>query len=1374
MELSFGLTFVVLFFIVIGCFTIYFLVKKKLHVKSWNIHDTPTTEPWLFAAFLIIAAVSSIGNTIYNLVKGKPNVEGFKIHDIPINASTYGTTIPVIYGGDRVPGNLIWTEGIKQHKNTDNVSGGCGGGGSVTTYYYTCTFIMAFCQGPMAKVLRIWGDTKLIYDITLGNEKVTKIKGIKNTVFYPGSEDQYPDPDMAATLGTDIPAGRGMCCIKFKDLELGQFGNRIPNITAEIVYQAKSAEETNVWSDFDQTDTTNSLVVVKSNRMDNMAILPDNHILVLDVGGSEKVGGWWSIPLVATQDEETGQPALNIAPIKGIGDSSNDHSTLVAGYWTGGGPVGGWVIFTSTQHSKNTDQWFPFIRDDQNGGLIGSQIGQNTGVGYPIIEGIPEGYPAFTRLQVNNDPAGNNPFLWGVTTDRKKLLVWDKNTLYPMWKFHATNNSYFLDLSNANAHYGYEMTNYRIMQIAIDRFGNAWIVAVNPDNVKKCRLIKIEIKSVVMPKKAKDLASVTQDNFGSIRFTQLETEVEPGVKTYLPYYDFNWKWQYCGHDWDTTFVIKAANRITIDTQSDIFIIGTTINDLESQDDGNGRLVSWTLANADTAVKTFPLQSWTVGHEPSGITDPVFILDTYDGTGQGLGDGDLSGFDCWSAFNAGPKNNKLWVRGWYKSKDEKDENGNPVNACDVIEIDTKDGTLVRSINLDPDIFYGGVFDPVFMAFWSWRKYTTYDIYGSPIYSYRLIKHSLDRGENEPPALSEVLTDLCNKVGIDSSEVDFSALDDIFISGWGILQRTSLKEAIEPLQAVYFFDIVEIDGKLVAVKRQGKTSIATIEDYEMGIHEPGQDTPDTMQKQIMNEIDLPKQIDLKYIDANSNYHQDVQSSLRRTVNTDEMMTIDLHLVLTDSEAKTFVEQLLYITWKERVLFTFSLPPKYCYLTPTDVITVNNNKSGAVHIIRLTKMTYGSNGEIKCEGRPEELSIYDLVAIGGANEPNEPPAIEDPGPTKFFLLDSPLLADSHDMYKASGYYVAACGIDPDWKSAMLWKSLDSGIHWQELMLLNKISMIGILTKDLGAPVRTTVWDRKNTITLRGFSKGAYSSDNTEFELQSADSDLDVFNGANLAMIVYESVEEGSPYKKFVFGELLQFKTATVNEDGTWELSNLLRGRKGRETNLAHPNGSYFILITDSNLNNLIHRINDSDSLFVDRVYKAVSTGWNFESGQQAWFKNKGMDKKPLSPVHITSVTDSETGDVTISWIRRDRKGQGWLNVMGVPMSETVEQYEIVIYIPEEVVTWDDVIQAYVDYANGNITWSEVIAVYNAYTNQDNVPYRTHTYQSNLNTPSFVYTRDAMIQDFGSVPQNFWVGIAQISDLVGAGDYGYKLIMV
>jgi hypothetical protein len=177
-----------------------------------------------------------LGNLLFGGGKGQ-NIEGPRIDDLSVQTSTYGAPIPLVYGTMRLSGNVIWSTPLKETRTVTRSSGGKGGGkkSSQTTYSYSASFAVGLCVGPVATVRRIWADTKVIYDATASNTQSTeKYPGVVR--IHRGGEDEEPDATLEMHLGAgNVPAFRGMCYLVFDDLQLKDFANRIPNISAEVV-----------------------------------------------------------------------------------------------------------------------------------------------------------------------------------------------------------------------------------------------------------------------------------------------------------------------------------------------------------------------------------------------------------------------------------------------------------------------------------------------------------------------------------------------------------------------------------------------------------------------------------------------------------------------------------------------------------------------------------------------------------------------------------------------------------------------------------------------------------------------------------------------------------------------------------------------------------------------------------------------------------------------------------------------------------------------------------------------------------------------------------------------------------------------------------
>lgn len=159
-----------------------------------------------------------------------PNSEGPRLDDLRLQCSTYGAPINKAYGTVRISGNIIWGTNFVEHKKTQKQGKG-GGGSTSTTYSYTVSCAIGLCEGEIRGISRVWADGKEVTDKFHSSDG----QPVFNWTLYTGTETQEPDPFIAAIETTrPTPAYRGLAYIVLKDMDLTDFGNRIPNFTFEV------------------------------------------------------------------------------------------------------------------------------------------------------------------------------------------------------------------------------------------------------------------------------------------------------------------------------------------------------------------------------------------------------------------------------------------------------------------------------------------------------------------------------------------------------------------------------------------------------------------------------------------------------------------------------------------------------------------------------------------------------------------------------------------------------------------------------------------------------------------------------------------------------------------------------------------------------------------------------------------------------------------------------------------------------------------------------------------------------------------------------------------------------------------------------------
>ena len=143
------------------------------------------------------------------------------LFDVRLGASSEGLGVPRLYGWGRLSGNIIWARELMRH--VSETAGSKGTAPSEETEEILASFAIAYCEGPVARLGRIWADGQLL-----------DMRGL-TLRFYHGDESQMPDSLIEAVQGAgNAPAYRGLCYLVVENLPLSRFGNRIPQLSAEL------------------------------------------------------------------------------------------------------------------------------------------------------------------------------------------------------------------------------------------------------------------------------------------------------------------------------------------------------------------------------------------------------------------------------------------------------------------------------------------------------------------------------------------------------------------------------------------------------------------------------------------------------------------------------------------------------------------------------------------------------------------------------------------------------------------------------------------------------------------------------------------------------------------------------------------------------------------------------------------------------------------------------------------------------------------------------------------------------------------------------------------------------------------------------------
>jgi hypothetical protein len=383
---------------------------------------------------------------------------------------------------------------------------------------------------------------------------------------------------------------------------------------------------------------------------------------------------------------------------------------------------------------------------------------------------------------------------------------------------------------------------------------------------------------------------------------------------------------------------------------------------------------------------------------------------------------------------------------------------------------------------------------------------------------------------------------------------------------------------------------------------------------------------------------------------------------------------------------------------------------------------------YMLRIKEIRIGAGGVLEYDLVREDISIYDNViesthlstdVVGGS--PSTPPhsdtaASHVPGSTRGTLLDIPALVS---IDGSPGFYAALSGSSAGWRGAILYEKV--GSEYKDDASSGDRSAIGVTKTKLYSGAVTTFDGGGRTFVVDEINTVDVTLSEDISELVSV-SDADMQAGLNACAI-------GASGR----WEILTFATAEQLAPKKYRLSRFLRGLKGTEWAIgSHTSADAFVLLDKS-----LVRITDAASVLnVERTFRAVSIGGEFDDARDQKFSNTGVSSKPLAPVYLRGEQDSEDNKI-LRWWRRSRIDglAGRDGTEDPDLGESSERYEIEIL---------------------NAGGTAVLRTLSS------------------TSESAVYSRAQQIDDFGSVPGSLKIRVYQISSVVGRGYVGAATISV
>lgn len=558
----------------------------------------------------------------------------------------------------------------------------------------------------------------------------------------------------------------------------------------------------------------------------------------------------------------------------------------------------------------------------------------------------------------------------------------------------------------------------------------------------------------------------------------------------------------------------------------------------------------------------------------------------------------------------------------------------------------------------------------------------------------------------PSLADVISTECVLANLlTGGDLDVSALSGLTVSGYRLGSVGSLRSAIEPLQAAWPFDVVQ-HGYVIRFVARGGASVVTIPEEDLDARANGQ--APGVQITVSREMDsqLPRRVTVQHLDYDREYNTGTQYAERINTAAINSLQLDLPLVLTSTEAAGKAEVLLYLYWLERYDVAINLPPTYLHLEPGDVVTLETPEGNVS--LRLTAISYTSDGRVECKAKYNGAAIYTPTAVGEPSAVTSAPTISVQGGSRYVLMDIPTVHT--DQTYAVGFVAAMCGaFSSGWAGGNLMTSTDSGATWSiAASFAAPGATIGYATNSIGDVDERTI-DCASLL------------------------QVELYNG-ELFSITEAAMLSGGNY--FAYGadgrwEIIAAQNCVLQVDGSYWLTNLLRGRNGTEWTMGlHSVGDTLVLLDPDDIQLITL---SASAISQTRLYRAITEGRDISTDSDRSFAYQGVNLKPLSPFGGNMTRNTSTDDLTLYAYRRSRIIDEWRDYVDIDIGESAESYE-----------WD---------VCTDNTYATVLRTLSA-----------------TGTNSIIYTAAEQVDDFGAVQTTLSFVIYQMSSTVGRGYPSYR----
>ncbi len=492
------------------------------------------------------------------------------------------------------------------------------------------------------------------------------------------------------------------------------------------------------------------------------------------------------------------------------------------------------------------------------------------------------------------------------------------------------------------------------------------------------------------------------------------------------------------------------------------------------------------------------------------------------------------------------------------------------------------------------------------------------------------------------LASVVEEICLTYGVE--HYDVSRLYGV-VRGYVQSDVSDGRAALQPLMLRHGFDALERDGVLHFVMR-GLQDEVVLDQELLAL---SSEIEGDWELSRAADAELAGRVRLNFTLAERDFDAAAEEAILHDEATFAVSQSEVPEVLTRGEGRQTVERWLAEARVARDRVKIALPPSRMDLGAGDVVALGT-ESQELQSFRLDQVT--QQGAQVLEGARIEPAIY--APSDAESDPPRGNGFVPPMPVQSLFLDIPLMTGDEVPHAPH----IACTAKPWPGSAAVYVS-DTEDGFVLDQIIERPAMVGITTTDL-QQASAGVWDRGAGLEI----------DLLQGSIESV-AQAGVLNGGNLAFIG-DGTSDG--------WEAFQFQTSELIGANQYRLSNRLRGQLGTEEAIqaTWPEGSWVVVMSEA-----VSQLN------MPRRYRGIARNYRVGPAQRALFDPTytqysrhfdGIGLRPYAPVHLRSKSNA-TGDLHLSWIRRTRRdGDSWDGV-DVPLAEETERYLVRVIVEDAI---------------------------------------------------------------------------------------------